>query len=158
MDVAAFVVAVFAALVAAGSLYWQWYVWLHNRRLNITVDLDEVNVHDKPDAPEVFTTIFKITVVNRGAFPVKVVWATLIPAGHPARSWSTGATIDLPRRVRPNDGEEISLPVGLFVGELPSDDPIEGWIRLSTGEEFRSGPTDVLTRFGGSDPHSGGEG
>jgi hypothetical protein len=153
MDVAALVVAIFAALVAAGSLGWQYYVWWHSRRLNVAVGLDEVEVHDEPDEPEVSTTVFKVTVVNRGAFTVKVVGATLIPTARPVRSWITGATIGLPREVKSNDGEEIHLPVGFFVGELPSDDPIEAWIQLSTGEEFRSAPTSVLTRFGGPDIH-----
>jgi hypothetical protein len=150
MDVAALIVAIFAALVAGGSLGWQAYVWWQERRLDISVDLEEVEVHDTPELPEVSTTILKITVVNRSAFPVTIVGATLIPFGDPVRSWTTGETVGLPRDVRSRDAEEIDLPVGFFVGKLP-DEPLEGWIRLSTGEEFRSGPTSLLTRFGGPD-------
>lgn len=151
MDVAALVVAIVAGLVGAASLGWQLYTWWHERRLNVTVVLDEVEVHDEPELPESFTTIFKVTVINRSAFPVRVTGATLIPAGEPVRSFATGHTIGLPREVRPRDAEEIDLPVGFFIGELP-DTFIEGWVRLSTGEEFRSAPTRLLTQFGGPEP------
>jgi hypothetical protein len=149
MDVAALVVAIVAALIGVGSLGWQFYTWWHERRLNITVDLDEVTVHDEPDMPEVSTTIFRITVINRSSFPVRVTGATLVPAGERVRSFTVGKAIGLPREVTPRDAEDIELPVGMFIGELP-DTLVEAWVRLSTGEEFRSVPTSFRTRFGGS--------
>lgn len=91
-------------------------------------------------------TVFIVTVFNRSSFPVNVKGATLVPASKPMLSYQA---IDPRIEVKPRDAEDIELSLGSFIGRLPSDVPIEAWVVLSTGDEFRSDPVSPLTRFGG---------
>lgn len=144
MDVAALVISIVAVVVGLGSLGWQWFTWWHKLRLRICVRLDEVE-KQVAGLPEAFETVFSVNVVNTSSFPVKVTGATLMVVGKPVRGYDAVDRLE----VKPRDAEVIELPLGRFVGQLPSDVPIEAWVLLSTGEEFRSDPVRLLTRFGG---------
>lgn len=125
MDVAALIVAIFAAIAALGSLGWQHYMWNHERRLRIAVDLEKIDVVDK-SLYSTEVTVFRVAFTNRSAFPVRVDAVTLVPAGQRVRSWTADdPSLGLPRDVRPNDAEHIDLPSSLFFANLP-DGPVEG--------------------------------
>lgn len=89
-------------------------------------------------------TVFTVTVTNRSDFPIRVIGVALIGHEEPVRSYFVGDTSDLPRTVEPRDAEVIDVPLSAVSGELPRG-LAQGWVQLSTGEELRSGPTELPT-------------
>lgn len=134
MDVAALVVAIYAALAATGSVVWRIHEWRREHRLDVEVLASELTKRDIHGSE---TTVWRVTVVNRSKHAVRVTGATCKPVSR----LSPDSWYNENLEVRSMDSVEIEMDIERFMDEEGfGEDPVVGWVVLSTGERFRSHP------------------
>src|SRR5215216_2438234 len=133
MDMIALVIAVLALGISAATLWWQYHTWKRERALDVSVKLHDVTSAQKESVEGHKVTTYgrklEIVVINKSAFPVKVVGATVVHAGAAQiGSYFSHAQPLIASR----DAEHIDLERELFPNVHPGDS-IEAWVELSTG-------------------------
>ena len=122
---------------------------VRSESLDVVVSLDE----EDHELHGTTTTVFTIDVNNRSTFPVRVVGVAIVGFDQPVKKYLAGGwDVDLPRNVDARDGQVIDVPLSAVAGDLPRG-LAQAWVQLATGDELRSGPTDLpaIRNQGGSD-------
>ncbi len=144
LEVAWQIGAVVSALVGVGALGWKVYTWHHAGHPHLEVEIANAFPTYGPNV-ELGKWCLSVTAVNRGDHPVHVSSAGfMLPNGDESslvilRPPYPGA---LPASVQPRDSghtwierkaiEDSGVPI--------VNQPMVGWVRLSTGERFESNP------------------
>ena len=145
MNTVAAVIAIYAAVVATGSLVWQIFTWRHKQRSRVEVS---VRIAIAAPAPGVTQQAISITAANRSEHAVRVTSVGLDLNRDDGWQFHQAVPIlgaSLPGIVQPHDAG-----VGMIDRENAEEEgldlfqPVVAWIRLSTGEICRSNPTRII--------------
>jgi hypothetical protein len=145
MDAIPIIIAVYAALVATGSLCWQIYTWRHRRQNRVEVS---VRLAVASSASGQTIQALLVSATNRSEHPLRVSGVGLDLHRddnyqfHQVKSLY-GAT--LPGVVDPNDaGTALIMRDEAEAEGLDISKPVKAWVRLATGELVYSEPTQIL--------------
>jgi hypothetical protein len=90
-------------------------------------------------------------LINRSDYPVKLIEVSASNPDKKPAGWHAGLE-GLPAVVAPQDAHEVRMPIALLRDHRRDVDlqkPLVAWARLSTGEELKGKPVDVLELMGG---------
>ena len=145
VETATAIVAIYAALVATGSLGWQVYFWWHRRQARVEVSAAVGIAATGLGTAEVVT----VTAVNRSEFPVNVKsvgFDTQDGSGRTLALLHPNPGSTLPGRIEPQDsGMAVSPKNQLEDNGLDLTKPVTAWVRLSTDDLVRSKPPPLLS-------------
>ena len=145
MDAIPIVIAVYAALVATGSLCWQVYTWRHRRKNRVEVS---VRLAVASPAPGETIQALSVTATNRSEHPVRVSGVGLDLHREDNYQFHQAAALygaTLPGVVDPNDaGTALIMRDQAEAEGLDLFKPVKAWVRLATGELVYSEPTQIL--------------
>jgi hypothetical protein len=141
------IVAIYAAVLATGSVAWQVYVWRHRRRSHVHVEarMAIIGMTDEGTLPAV-----SVTATNRSDHAVWVAGVGLDLQDGSGRQLHFAQRFpgaDLPGVLQPHDSSAALIEQAAVEGEgLSILEPVTAWARLATGELVRFKPRPLMRR------------
>ena len=147
------VFAVIGALGTVGALGWRVYTWRHERMPHVEVTISNAFPTYGPNNEHVGEWCLSVTAINRGEHPVHVTSAGFfLPDGKESSLVIVQPPYPdaLPRTVEPRDSGQTWVERAAVEsrGVKVVDQPLTGWVRLSTRERFESKPSVLVAAEG----------
>jgi hypothetical protein len=139
------IVAIYAAVVATGSVGWQVYAWRHSRATRVEVKAQMALLGMTGGGS---IEAISITAINQGENPIVVRGAGIDSqdgSGSAMHVIQPPPGADLPGEVAPrSSGMTYVLKAEAERQGLDVFKPVTAWVRLATGEVIKSKPLPLM--------------